>query len=178
MKKKKIKKKQLSIIEDSSLGKINNHLTDIKKSVKQHSTGNDHVIGHVLECENNLVKCTDCFYYSYNFFECEWYRENKCTFKCKGYKRNLEAFGFIDINKFKHHNITRQEKKNRRKIDKYLKFAENIDKIYEDELEKINEIKREKLIAQKIKELKELEEQEKEAEPEVKQKRRDIKSLI
>lgn len=178
MRKKKNKKKALSILEESSLGKIGKHLSQMNEGVKEHATGNKHTIGHVLECENDIIKCTDCFYYGYNFFECEWYRENKCTFKCKGFKRSIDSFGFIDINKIKHHKITDQEKKNRKKVDKYLKFAEKLDKIYEDELKRIKEIKRQELIAQRVKELKEAEEQEREQEPEIKQRRRDIKSLI
>ena len=178
MRKKKNKKKPLSIIEDSSLGKIGKHLEQINKNVKEHSKKNFHNSTGVLECENDLVKCIDCFYYSYNFYECDWYRENKCTYKCKGFKRSIDSFGFIDINKIKHHKISDQEKKDRKKVDKYLKFAEKVDKIYEDELKRINEIKRQELIVQRIKELKEAEEQEREQEPEIKQRYRNIKSLI
>ena len=166
MRKKNIKKPR-SIKEESAYGKL-----DIKK----HKTINVHKSHKLLETENDIVKCVDCFFKKELLLGCNWLRKNKCTFKCKRYKKSIDSFGFVDINKVKHQRITTEEDRFRKNLRKYMHIAEDIDNVYEEEKEKIRVQKRKEMIAQKIKELKELDTVEQ--EPNIKEKRRNLKSLI
>lgn len=175
MKKKKTKK-PLSIKEENATGKLGNQLSKIITDVKKHKTINQHKSHKLLESENDIVKCVDCFFKTELLDGCDWFRENKCTFKCKRYKKSIEQFGFVDINKVKHHNISPEEDRFRKNLKKYMHIAEHINEIYEEEQEKIRQKKRKEMIAQKIKEMKEMDKVEQ--EPDIKEKRRKLKSLI
>jgi len=175
MKKKKVEKK-LSMKELSSLNKIDKEFSQIDIKVKKHATTNIHASAGLLECESDVVQCEFCFWERYSFFECDWFRENKCTYKCNFYSRNIDTIGFVDTNKIKHHKISNEEIKSRSKIKKYIRLAEKIDEVYEIEEEKIRKKKEEELVKQRMQELKEQEKEEKELD--IKNKRRNLKSLI
>lgn len=175
MKKKKVEKK-LSIKEQKSLNKIDKEFTQTNINVKKHATNNAHSSAGLLEYESDITQCEFCFWDRYSFFECDWFRENKCTYKCNFYSRNVDTIGFVDVNKVKHQKISNEETKIRSKVKKYIKLAEKIDEVYEIEQEKIRKKKEEELVKQRMQELKEQELEEKEID--IKSKRRNLKSLI
>lgn len=176
MRKKKKIKKPRSIKEESAYGKLDTKLSKTFSDVKKHKTINVHKSHKLLESENDIVKCVDCFFKKELLLGCNWLRENKCTFKCKRYKKSIDSFGFVDINKVKHQRITTEEDRFRKNLRKYMHIAEDIDNVYEEEKEKIRVQKRKEMIAQRLKELKELDTVEQ--EPDIKEKRRNLKSLI
>lgn len=175
MKKKKNKKK-LSVKELSSLNKIGKEFAEINANIKKHGTANIHAGFGLLECESDVLQCEVCFWEKHNFFECDWFRENKCTYKCNFYSRNVDTIGFVDANKIKHHKVSKEEASIRSKVKKYIRFAEKIDEVYEIEEEKIRKKKEEEMVKQRMQELKEQELEEKELD--TKNKRRNLKSLI
>ena len=179
MKNKKEEKKRLSTIEESSLGKLTKELGSTKSSVKDNAVRNQHNSPGLMECEKDIVRCTFCFWEKEGWEGCKWFRDNKCTSKCKSFENSIDSLGFIDINKVKHHKISNEEKVFKRKVRKYINFAETIDSIYEEELKKINDRKKEELVKQKIQEMRENEKEEVQEEPDdTKQRRKNIKSLI
>ena len=105
----------------------------------------------------------------------KWLKENKCSNKCKGYKKSVNCLNAVDINKVKNY-TTISDIQLQKKLKKYLPIAERIDNVLKEEEFALAEEKKMKLIKQKLEELEGL--KEKNDSLDIKSNYRNINSLI
>lgn len=171
------KDKQESPKVERQLKNLSNKLSDLKDDTKD-IRGSVYKGVPLLESEIDASFCDDfCIFTEYSEL-CKWYKENKCSSKCKGRVLSYRQLG-VDSRKIKY-SPTEDEIALRKKLRKYLSVAEEID---EERVRKEKEAERERKKKQ-VDELAELlladtQEEEVEAKDVVKQpKYSNLKSLI
>lgn len=124
--KKKPTKKQLRIRK--KIRSVGEKLTDLKDSTKGIKGGitKGYVKGpDKLESEWDETLCESSCIFKGQSELCDWYRENKCSSKCKGRVLSYHQLG-VDSRKIKYF-ATEDEKQLKKKINNYLGVAEQID---------------------------------------------------
>lgn len=118
------KKKQESPKIERQLKNINKKMSILKNDTKD-IKGSVYKGVPLLESEIAASFCDDfCIFSNYNGI-CKWYKDNKCSSKCKGRVLSYKQLG-VDSRKLKY-SASEDEVELRKKLKRYLSISQTID---------------------------------------------------